>query len=117
MKLRVAGSAHSGLGEWMLQRVTALYISAFLLYLVFRFILAPIDQYQVWKLWFASSGVRVSFALFFASLLIHSWIGMRSVFMDYVKPAWVRFLVSLLTAAGLLLIGMWVTEVLIRGGV
>lgn len=116
MSSRSTGSAHSGLGEWLLQRVTALYMGAFVLYFVFRLIIAPIDGYSAWKLWFAGGGVRISFALFFTSMLIHSWIGVRSVFMDYVKPAWVRFLVSLLTATGLLLVSMWVLNVLIQGG-
>ncbi|MEE8197672.1 MAG: succinate dehydrogenase, hydrophobic membrane anchor protein [Acidiferrobacterales bacterium] len=113
---RATGSVGSGLGEWLLQRVTALYIGAFALYLLFRLIAAPVSDYVAWKSWFAAGGIRISFALFVASLLIHSWIGMRSVFMDYVKPGWLRFAVSLLTATGLLLLAVWAADVLIQGG-
>jgi succinate dehydrogenase / fumarate reductase membrane anchor subunit len=113
MRLRPTGSAHTGLGEWLLQRVTAVYMGAFVVYLVLRFLIAPIDLYVTWKMWFASSTVRIAFALFFASLLVHSWVGMRSVFMDYVKPMWLRFVVQLVTATALLVLALWVTQILL----
>ena len=113
MRSRPTGSAHTGLGEWLLQRVTAVYMGAFVLYLALRFVVAPIDAYAAWKMWFASAPVRISFALFFASLLVHSWVGMRSVFMDYVKPMWLRLVVQLVTATVLLILALWVFQILI----
>lgn len=112
MRARPTGSAHTGLREWLLQRVTAIYMGAFVLYLVLRFIIDPITSYTAWKAWFASPAVRVAFAIFFASLLLHSWIGMRSVFMDYVKPMWVRFVVQLGTATALLILALWSVHIL-----
>lgn len=113
MNLRAPGSAHTGLGEWLLQRVSALYMSVFALYVVLRLLVEPIVQYEAWRAWFASGGVQIGMALFFFSLLLHSWIGMRSVFMDYVKPMWLRFLVQLVTATGFLLLGLWVAGILL----
>lgn len=112
MRLRTTGSSHTGLREWLLQRVTAIYMSAFVLYLVFRFAIAPITTYSAWTAWFTLSTVRIAFALFFASVLVHSWIGMRSVFMDYVKPMWVRFIVQLVTATVLLVIALWSLQII-----
>ena len=113
MRPRPTGSAHAGLGEWLLQRVTAVYMGVFVLYLVFRFAVAPIDVFAAWKMWFASVAVRIGFALFFASALLHSWVGMRSVFMDYVKPMWLCFVVQLLTATALLILALWVAQILL----
>lgn len=113
MKPRPMGSAHSGLGEWLLQRITAVYMGGFVLYLALRFAIAPIDVYATWKIWFASVAVRIGFALFFASALLHSWVGMRSVFMDYVKPMWLRFLAQLVTATALLILALWVAQILL----
>ena len=112
MRARPTGSAHTGLREWLLQRVTAIYRGAFVLYVVFRFAIDPITSYTVWKAWFTLPAVRIAFALFFASLLLHSWIGMRSVFMDYVKPMWVRFVVQLATATVLLILALWSVQIL-----
>lgn len=112
MRSRPTGSAHAGLREWLLQRVTAIYMGAFVMYLVVRFTLDPITSYIAWKDWFTLPGVRIAFAFFFASLLLHSWIGMRSVFMDYVKPMWVRFVVQLGTATVLLILALWSLQIL-----
>lgn len=113
MRVRSTGSAHAGLGEWLLQRVTALYMGAFVLYVVLRFAIAPIEVYASWKAWFACGIVRAGFALFFVSLLVHSWIGMRSVFMDYVKPMWLRFVAQFATATGLLALALWAAQILL----
>ncbi len=115
MRVPFTASAHAGLTEWLLQRVSALYMGVFGLYAIARFLVWPIASYEAWRAWFASGAVRVGLGLFFASLLLHSWIGMRSVFMDYVKPMWLRFLVQLLTATALLLVGLWVTGILLGG--
>ncbi len=112
MTSRPTGSTHTGLREWLLQRVTAIYMGAFVLYLVLRFAIDPITSHAAWKAWFALPTVRIAFALFFASLLLHSWIGMRSVFMDYVKPMWVRFVVQLGTATALLVLALWSVQIL-----
>ncbi len=112
MRARPTGSTHTGLREWLLQRMTAIYMGAFVLYLVVRFAIDPITSYTAWKAWFALPTVRIGFAFFFASLLLHSWIGMRSVFMDYVKPMWVRFVVQLGTATALLILALWSVQIL-----
>jgi succinate dehydrogenase / fumarate reductase membrane anchor subunit len=115
MRRRLTGSAHSGLGEWLLQRVSALYMGVFVFYVALRLLVAPIADYAAWRGWFFAGAVRLGFALFFASLLIHSWVGMRSVFMDYLKPIWLRFLAQLLTATGLLLLAFWLARILLSG--
>ena len=106
--LRASGSAHSGLGEWLLQRLSALYLAGFTVWLV----VWPAN-YLAWKAWMAAGGVRLAFALFFLSVLVHAWVGMRSVFLDYLKPLWVRFVAQLLLAGGLLVLAFWAAQILL----
>ena len=108
-------SAHAGTGEWLLQRLTALYIAGFGLYLVMRFALIPILTYEAWRAWVAGGGVRIAFGLFVLSLLLHAWGGMRNVYMDYVRPLWLRFVVSFATALGLIALGLWAARLLLLG--
>lgn len=108
-------SAHSGTGEWLLQRLTALYIAGFALYLVARLTLAPIPNHEAWRMWFAGGGLRIAFGLFVLSLLLHAWSGMRNVYMDYVHSLWLRFLMSFVTALALLALGFWAARLLILG--
>lgn len=113
MTSRHGGSAHAGLGEWLLQRLTALYLAGFVLWMTLRLTLAPPTDHAAWKAWVASGGVRLAFALFFLSVLVHSWVGMRSVFLDYLKPLWVRFTAQLLLAFGLLVLAFWAAQILL----
>ena len=113
MKWRRDISGHAGTGEWLLQRVTALYIGAFTLYLIARFTLAPVSGFAEWRAWFASGVVRIGVALLVLSLLLHAWSGMRNVYMDYLHPLWLRFLVSFLTAIGLSALGLWAAQLLL----
>ncbi len=110
------GSAHSGLREWLVQRLSALYMAGFIVYLVLRFSLSPVTAYEDWIAWFSSGGVRIATALFFANSLVHAWIGMRSVYLDYVKPLSLRFAISALTAFALLALALWLAGVLLIEG-
>lgn len=110
---RNIGSAGSGLAEWVLQRLSAIYLAGFLLWLVLHFLLTPAPEYIVWKAWFALGSVRLAFALFFVSILIHAWVGMRSVFLDYLKPFWLRFTVQMFLGFGLLSLGLWAAQILL----
>ncbi len=113
MNPRDSGSAHDGLGEWLLQRLSALYLAGFTLWLVARLAIAAPTDYLAWKAWMAAGGVRLAFALFFLSVLVHAWVGMRSVLLDYMKPLWVRSAAQLLLAFGLLALGFWAAQILL----
>jgi succinate dehydrogenase / fumarate reductase membrane anchor subunit len=112
-RVRSAGSAHSGLTEWLLQRVTSLYMGGFVIYAVAHLGLSPVRDYTAWKAWFATGYVRIAWALFMVSILIHAWVGMRSIYLDYLHPLWLRFSVTLLTALGLLALALWAAQILI----
>lgn len=108
-----SGSAHRGLGEWLLQRLSALYLTGFTLWLVVRLAIAAPTDFAAWKTWMATGGVRLAFAVFFLSVLVHAWVGMRSVFLDYLKPLWVRIVAQLLLAFGLLVLAFWAAQILL----
>lgn len=111
-RVRSAGSAHAGVTEWLLQRVTSLYMGGFVIYAIVHFSLLPAHDHAAWKAWFAMGYVRIAWALFLSSILIHAWIGMRSIYLDYLHPLWLRFSVTLLTALGLLALTLWAAEIL-----
>ncbi len=113
MPVRAAGSAHAGLAEWLVQRATSVYLAGFLAYLVLRFALDPLADYASFRAWFAQGPVRVAWGLFFLSLLAHAWVGMRSVYMDYLHPAALRMAVTFLTAFGLLALALWAAHILL----
>jgi succinate dehydrogenase / fumarate reductase, membrane anchor subunit len=113
--MRRSGSARSGLGEWLVQRLTALYMAGFGVIALVMLLTSSRPDYALWQIWLAGSGVRIALVLFFISTLVHAWIGLRSVYMDYLKPAWLRLSVLGLTLLALLAQGVWVGDILLWG--
>ena len=116
MKVRSTSSSHSGLGEWLLQRFTAVYLGLFFLFIAVRILLWPIQDFSEWRAWFMSPWVRVVWLFAFLSLLLHAWIGIRSVLMDYIKPFYLRMLIAFVFASVLIVCGLWSIDILYRGG-
>lgn len=111
---RALGSARTGLRGWLLQRLTAVYIGAFAVYFMLHVaVRAPLD-YPAWvALW--ALPLRIGAALFVGSVLVHSWLGLRSIWMDYLKPIALRMAVSTLTAVFLLFLALWAGRLLLTG--
>ena len=114
LKMVQVGSSHSGLTEWLLQRVSALYLAAYLGYVTVFFDTAVLENYIAWTQWISNGYVRTTLGLFFLSTLAHAWIGMRSVFMDYLHPFWLRFLATSIVAIATIVLLFWVTQILLQ---
>ena len=70
-----------------------------------HFVIDPPRSYLAWRGWIMSAGVSIATAVFFAALLVHAWIGLRDVILDYVHPAPLRCFVLALLGFGLVAIG------------
>ena len=104
----------NGLRAWILQRLTAVYMAVYLVFFIYHITTAPPLSYVAWRNWMSGSVVSITSALFFLGVLVHAWVGIRDVVMDYVKPIALRF--SLLALIGLILLacGLWVLKILIQ---
>lgn len=87
----VLGVNHQGLRDWLIQRVTAVVMVIYILGLVFFFLANPKVEYYDWHGLFSHWWMKVSTALVILSLLYHAWIGMWTIFTDYVKVAWINW--------------------------
>ena len=95
-RVRQLGSARDGLGEWRLQRLTAVALIPLSLYFVASILsLATSDQTTA-AAWLSSPLPALLVMLFVLAALAHALIGINSVFLDYVHTR------ARLVAAGLL---------------
>src|SRR5256712_6079384 len=94
---RVIVGAHYGMGSWLAQRVTAVIMAVYTLILGFVLIEEGPFDYAEWQELFANGWMRVATLLFAASLAWHAWVGMRDIWMDYVKPDGLRLALQVLT--------------------
>jgi succinate dehydrogenase / fumarate reductase membrane anchor subunit len=101
----------SGLRAWFLQRATAIYLLLFIIFMLQHMITNPPQDFHAWQAWLAQPLVGLGLLLFFASLLLHAWVGFRDVLIDYVHPTAIR--VTVLTLVGFSLIGcaLWVLQI------
>jgi succinate dehydrogenase / fumarate reductase membrane anchor subunit len=102
-----------GLRTWLLQRVSAVYLAAFLVYALVHFWRNPQPDYAAWHGWIASPAVSIACAGFVLALLIHGWVGLRDVTLDYVHHLGLRLLVLTLIALLLIGCGLWTVRILI----
>ena len=105
-------SRHAGLRPWLLQRLSAVYLTVYAVYLLLHFVLQAPTDYLMWQSWVSSPVVSVSAALFFLALLLHAWVGLRDILIDYVQSMAVRLFVTAMLAVGLSACGLWALRIL-----
>lgn len=101
-----------GLRGWLVQRLSAVYLLAYLGYFFGRLLLNPWNGYEQWHAWMQRLPVHIATLLFFMSLLVHAWIGVRDILMDYVHPFGWRLSLLALAGTGLLSMGLWVVLIM-----
>ncbi|MES2423893.1 MAG: succinate dehydrogenase, hydrophobic membrane anchor protein [Pseudomonadota bacterium] len=112
---RVVVGAHYGLRDWLSQRVTAGLMALFTVVVIAQLLLTKgtIDYYR-WYGIFASQWMKVLTFIVIVSLMYHVWVGMRDIWMDYIKPVSVRLGLQIFTLAWLIGCAGWSIQVLWR---
>ncbi len=111
---RIVVGAHYGLRDWLSQRVTAALMALFTLAVIVQILLPGEMGYDKWSGIFSSQWMKVLTFVVIVSLLYHVWVGMRDVWMDYVKPVGVRLALQVFTIAWLVGCTGWAIQVLWR---
>ncbi len=101
----------AGFSAWLIQRLSGVYMAVFILVAIIWAMLTDIDV-TVWRQGFLNVWVQLGVLLFGLSLLLHAWIGLRDVVIDYIHPLGIRLFA--LTLVGLFLIanGFWLLAIL-----
>lgn len=103
----VTSYSRSGLRDWLLQRVTSVLMAGYTIFLAIFFIKHPHLQYADWRHLFSCNMMRVSTLLVFLSFLIHGWIGLWTVFTDYIQCSWGRLFLQTVVVLLLMIYVIW----------
>ncbi len=103
----------SGMRAWLLQRLSSVYMAAFIVVALIWYIATDTMSFTAWRAFIGQPIIAVAVVLFFCSLLIHAWIGMRDVLIDYVPIMGLRLVILLGIAVFLVAMGIWVAFILI----
>ncbi len=112
---RIVVGAHYGLRDWLAQRVTAALMVLFTLLVLAQVIFTkgPVG-YDRWAGIFSSQWMKVLTLVIIIAMLYHVWVGMRDIWMDYIKPVGVRLGLQVFTLVWLVGCAGWAIQVLWR---
>ncbi len=111
---RIVAGAGYGFRDWLMQRVTGALIALFTFALVVQVLMPGEMDYTRWSGIFAQQWMKVvTFALILA-LAYHAWVGVRDIWMDYVKPVGIRLCLHVFTLVWLVACAGWAVQVLWR---
>ena len=98
---RKLAGAHYGLRDWAAQRITAVIMIIYAV-VFFLFLLGMVgaEDYSQWQAFFGKTWVKVFTQTTLIALLLHAWVGIRDLWMDYVKPFGLRLTLHCATIVG-----------------
>ncbi len=112
---RIVVGAHYGLRDWLAQRVTAVLMALFTLLVLAQIIFSkgPLG-YDQWASIFSAQWMKVLTFTVIIALLYHAWVGVRDIWMDYVKAVSVRLSLQVFSIVWLVGCAGWAIQVLWR---
>ncbi|MDR2165961.1 MAG: succinate dehydrogenase, hydrophobic membrane anchor protein [Zoogloeaceae bacterium] len=111
---RIVVGAGYGFKDWLLQRVTAVVMAVYFLLIVTILVVVRPADFESWRGIFASRPVAVATFVFALSLFYHAWVGIRDLYMDYVKNPSLRLVLHVLTVTVLTGYAVWTALILWR---
>lgn len=102
----------TGFRAWVFQRISAVYLGLYTLFLCGYFLFFPPASYTEWKELVADPVFNISllFCTFF--LLLHAWVGTRDIIIDYIHPLIIRVIALTIVALVLIGSGLWTAKFL-----
>ncbi|MAZ66536.1 MAG: succinate dehydrogenase, hydrophobic membrane anchor protein [Kangiellaceae bacterium] len=94
MVKQVTSLGRSGLHDWMIQRVSAVVLAAYTIFLLGYLVCGPDVTYEAWREFFGCLYVKLFTLIAIAALAAHAWIGIWTVCTDYIKCSCIRMVVQ-----------------------
>ncbi len=113
-KRTVVGASY-GFKDWLSQRATAVLMALFtVLVLVQVLFMRGAFTYEKWAGIFGSQWMKVITFSVIIALCWHVWVGVRDIYMDYIKPVSIRLSLQVATIVYLIGCAGWAIQVLWR---
>ena len=114
--LRQTVGAHYGWKDWLVQRVTAVIMAVYTLWMLGVALYNGGIDHALLQALFANGAFRIATLLFGLALLWHAWIGMRDIWMDYIKPTAMRLALEVMKFVVLVAYAAWLVQILWAAG-
>src|SRR5690606_31076629 len=104
----------SGQRAFVLQRLSALALLAYLAAAALRLALGAPASLEAWQAWAARPAGAALLLVLAAAVLVHAWVGTRDVVLDYIKPLPLRRAVLAFVLVGLAAMAAWTAFILVQ---
>lgn len=104
MVRNVTSFTGNGVADWLVQRVSAVILAAYTVFLVVWLLLLPEWTFSAWQGLFAAPIFKVFTLLTALAFVAHAWVGLWTVTTDYIKNSLIRVLVQLLVILSLVVL-------------
>ena len=112
---RIVTGAHYGLRDWLAQRITGALMVLFTAAILVQVLFSRGEiGYDLWAGIFAAQWMKALTFAIVVALAYHVWVGVRDIWMDYVKPVGLRLILQIFTIVWLLDCSGWAIQVLWR---
>lgn len=111
---RIVVGAHYGLRDWLAQRITAVLMALFTVIVLAQVLMPGEMGYDKWAGIFSAQWMKFLTFSVIVSLLYHAWVGVRDIWMDYIKPVGLRLSLQVFTLVWLVGCAGWAVQVLWR---
>lgn len=108
----VTRTNHRGFHEWIVQRVSAVLIGIYAAFIFAFFFAHQPMHFSVWHDLFSTVSMKIATFVVLIAILWHAWIGLWTVFTDYVKNGAVRLLLEILVVIALVSYLAWCIDAL-----
>lgn len=109
---RVVSGAHYGLRDWLMQRITAVIMAIYTLFIASFFLFHTALEFSDWKYLFSHAPVRYFTLLALLSMFLHAWVGMRDIIMDYIHSTMARLIMHSAVIIVLVIYFIWAANIL-----
>ena len=111
MVANITSLTGNGLRDWVVQRLSASVVAAYVVFvLAFAICKSPLT-FEVWHNFFQLAFMRIFSVLFLLALVIHAWVGVWTVTTDYLKCTYIRVAVQMGFAAMLVCSLVWGVDI------
>ncbi|MGE3919389.1 MAG: succinate dehydrogenase, hydrophobic membrane anchor protein [Gammaproteobacteria bacterium] len=101
MALNVLGLTQNGLRDWLTQRVSAIILGLYFIYLLGFIVMHPDMPFYVWHDLFSCLAMKIFSFLALLSLIFHAWVGVWTIITDYINSPSLRLSLMVLVIVSL----------------
>lgn len=112
MLIELLTKKYPGMRLWLAQRLSALVMAGYLLLLALLLLIMQPADYGSWLALMSPWWWRLLTLLFFMSLIMHAWLGVRDVFKDYIFNLNLRAVMQILVDVLLIIYLGWAGVIL-----